>query len=737
MEKSLMGAITDFAKTVYADGPGSAPTEPYKPDIRNLFGMIDTSLSSLINGLVIGGAVFYATRDALFADLSRPANTLGVVYADPTAGRNGVYVKAGASGTGSWTLTSLALPGTILADLNEVISDLADEVAARQALEAKTPDLGKQSGIRKRYVTGTRKNQTFLGDAYSSYLTWIVGAPMFDDVQDPATIDFWASFDEIPKTIAVRVTTRPKAIGNGSTEGFFIYPGSYSADKVLRDWTWFDADDLLIDLERSNQGSNFQLLSFPIRGIGALKNTDAIFGEIQAKNAAGTNIKITLAYGRDGAGQETWRKGVFSNTLVTGPYVTPSNMVAMTVTEAIYDAESAGADSIGRPVIAGQRKMDLRQSTSLDASNWVVSIPSVSIDMQPEVFANDSDGINLIGIPKVTAGRTRYDDIVVQPYTGQLLKVAGTERPLDCNEYLPAKAGGFYPLLRTRTDVNGVEILPTYQWDGLWRRGGEARMQKWIHTNRQRLIRLFGKLSRGLPIRMIGYGDSITAIGGGNGEPYTPNGPNRDVIDFFTNIQSDTRASIPRYDGDGGVGAHVHLGMNWIIKQAIEQRFGCLVEYLNMGIAGTTDDATFTDGIGPNGRYPARLAAATALGGDVVFLAFGMNNIPSLDSYANLVAMGQAFQAVGCEVVIVPCKRPGRSGGPWVHTRWWQIQEEQAIRAADAINAAYIPWSWWVGPGNEAGFGCSVYTMAQSNGTNHMGPFEERRYGEIASLIFA
>lgn len=116
-----MAAILDNAKTVYAAGPSSAPTEPNKADIIRLFALVEGIIGSAVNGLVVGSAVVYQTRASLFANLARPADSLGIVYGDSTAAYNGVYVKAGASGSGSWTLTNLALPATFTADLAAVI----------------------------------------------------------------------------------------------------------------------------------------------------------------------------------------------------------------------------------------------------------------------------------------------------------------------------------------------------------------------------------------------------------------------------------------------------------------------------------------------------------------------------------------------------------------------------------------------------------------------------------------
>lgn len=124
-----MPAILEAAKTTFLDGSAEDPFNPNKGAVIRLFGLIESILGSAVNGFVIGNAVVYQTRAALYADLTKPANTLGIVYGDSTAAYNGVYAKVGSSGSGNWTLTSLSLPSTVVADFAALISEV---VAARR-----------------------------------------------------------------------------------------------------------------------------------------------------------------------------------------------------------------------------------------------------------------------------------------------------------------------------------------------------------------------------------------------------------------------------------------------------------------------------------------------------------------------------------------------------------------------------------------------------------------------------
>lgn len=139
-----MGAILDNAKTVYADGPGSAPLQPNKREIIALFSLVEAVLNSSANGILVGNAVVYQTRAALYADLAHPADRLGVVYNDSTAAYNGIYRKTGSSGSGSWILTGLALPSTFIAEVYAAIAAVADDLGADIAALAE--ELGLEIG---------------------------------------------------------------------------------------------------------------------------------------------------------------------------------------------------------------------------------------------------------------------------------------------------------------------------------------------------------------------------------------------------------------------------------------------------------------------------------------------------------------------------------------------------------------------------------------------------------------
>ncbi|MER8532127.1 hypothetical protein NKH61_05125 [Mesorhizobium sp. M1005] len=99
--------MVESANAIWADGPTSQPSEPQKAQIRAW----GTWVESLVS-LAFSSGKGYATRAALFANLVPAANDIAIVSGDPTDGYDGLYMKVGATTTGSWTQLLDFVPGT-------------------------------------------------------------------------------------------------------------------------------------------------------------------------------------------------------------------------------------------------------------------------------------------------------------------------------------------------------------------------------------------------------------------------------------------------------------------------------------------------------------------------------------------------------------------------------------------------------------------------------------------------
>lgn len=85
--------------------PSSGNNNPKKPDIRSWASWLE----NLVTSGVLSSGPWFATKAAM--TLGYAANTIAIVYNDPTAANNGLYIKSGASGSGSWTQLTSFLPG--------------------------------------------------------------------------------------------------------------------------------------------------------------------------------------------------------------------------------------------------------------------------------------------------------------------------------------------------------------------------------------------------------------------------------------------------------------------------------------------------------------------------------------------------------------------------------------------------------------------------------------------------
>lgn len=142
--------IVDAANLAWRDFntdgvPASGDHEPDKAEIRAVFPIIkdkldeqDESLELLAGASVSGVTVKKATKAALDADLAHPADTLAVVFNDPTLENNRIYYKVGASGSGSWQPSPLMVDGTIaiVEDAVQPLVDDAEDAAAAAAASA-------------------------------------------------------------------------------------------------------------------------------------------------------------------------------------------------------------------------------------------------------------------------------------------------------------------------------------------------------------------------------------------------------------------------------------------------------------------------------------------------------------------------------------------------------------------------------------------------------------------------
>lgn len=123
-------AFRDFAANGIAS---SGAHEVNKEDVRAIGPLIEAALGAVSLASV---DVLKDTRANLNADLAHPADAVALVYADATDANNELYIKVGASGSGSWNSSNIL--HSILSSLAaSELQPIADEAtAAKEAAEA-------------------------------------------------------------------------------------------------------------------------------------------------------------------------------------------------------------------------------------------------------------------------------------------------------------------------------------------------------------------------------------------------------------------------------------------------------------------------------------------------------------------------------------------------------------------------------------------------------------------------
>lgn len=330
----------------------------------------------------------------------------------------------------------------------------------------------------------------------------------------------------------------------------------------------------------------------------------------------------------------------------------------------------------------------------------------------------------------------RYDLIEVNIATGALTVVEGTERTFDPEEYLPVGSAGRLPVAHVFVAGGRTEIIMLSNWQYGIRQFAELEQAGLHKYGRSQLTKSLAKLSNGNPITIAAYGDSITAIQ--NAEPPygTPNGIMRDRPDnYFSAMPADTQAAIPLYDFDDGAGeVHCKEGWNWKLVEYYEAH-GCDVTYLNYAIGGTNSGAYSNSLNDKGGTNPDRLAALVGSGADLVIVAFGMNEITSSATTANVAAIVAACKAVGMEAIVLGCPRINSYGGRASEQDWARCNQRLWL-AAQHAGAAFVSTQFIEESGATGYSGLSAESFCSTNAYNHPGPAQLHTIGRWIVELF-
>ncbi len=118
---SISAAIAAAFRDFSMDGnAASGLHEIRKDEVRAIGPLIEAAIGNAALGSLID--VTKTTRPLLEADLAHAADTVALVFADPTAANNDIYLKTGSPGAGAWTKTT-TLADAIAFAASPAISD--------------------------------------------------------------------------------------------------------------------------------------------------------------------------------------------------------------------------------------------------------------------------------------------------------------------------------------------------------------------------------------------------------------------------------------------------------------------------------------------------------------------------------------------------------------------------------------------------------------------------------------
>lgn len=350
-----------------------------------------------------------------------------------------------------------------------------------------------------------------------------------------------------------------------------------------------------------------------------------------------------------------------------------------------------------------------------------------------------------------TASTFRYDLIAYDHGTGALLRLAGTERNDAANVQPQVSVAGQQAVLRIRAGTAGITSIATVpEMVGAVPRASRALMDRALTAGRQALPRLMARIARGQPIRILGFGDSITQLrrGTGSAPTTTANGSDRDAITgvYLTGsgiYDAAAIAAIPVFTSvqlgraDDGAGAiHSRIGIIWGIVARLERRgyvLGTDLWYDNLGIAGTSSADAWDDA---TDLPKAWLSAVPTAGGavpNVVVLALGMNERGyAAGREARYMKIVNWLRAQGIEVIILGVARAAATIND---TRWTNAMLARVARRCDA---AYIPLEAIWEDAVIGALGLNIEDVCHANrgvNANHPGTIELIRDGWVAGEI--
>lgn len=228
--------------------PASGVYEPEKATIRALGQALDTSFDDLRQILALGGVTIYkTTRALLYADLAHVADTIAAVTMDSTAAYNGIYVKSGASGSGSWSqifefLDSASVLATLTAYVDGEISDVQTEIDALDArVDATEADITalQTSSVPAETAARAADGVDVIGGVFRDFMATAQASTAINT--SGAAVSGGAN--RATGFIEVTANSRIIRFGTNITSGTYVPYAFYDSSKTFLGYAWTGTGD--------------------------------------------------------------------------------------------------------------------------------------------------------------------------------------------------------------------------------------------------------------------------------------------------------------------------------------------------------------------------------------------------------------------------------------------------------------------------------------------------------------
>ena len=804
-----MGTITTAINTAWRNYatdnvPASGRNEPSKDEIRAIGPVIEVVTDALeteisdIRASQVGGIIGYDTQAHLYADLVHPAATMAEVLSDTDLTKNGVYLKVGASGSGSWSFqTGVESRASSKGRIDALAPSLKvqDLERANERIAVDAAALGFDVPAGSAFTFDVGSGFKFFAKAIDPVRSIYVPAVLIPIIISQATV-----FQKID----LRVWRRPRSSPSTSGPGLGVSDVLMFSQKLSP--TGVDPGVTIMQMARVELGLE---MTADYTWIVAWAAVDVSVA-VQAMGAA---LKFDTLVGT------SYSPGWYGTGGHNGSYsiLDPSQPVALMVLESVPEKRPAlggantevgyaGADqslttsphaysrtlSPGALVQSGPFQIRQDHAVNIPATEIVrgsgkLFIPATDVtltDLTVDTVAAEAVTLTYNAIVNLThryvtnvvvtrvsdsvvltegthyvlawelgqlrglvntapfaitvafkGSYHRYDAHWVNPDTGVLGKTEGTARLIDPEEYRPACPAGMVLLYYSYFFRYSVFDVVEVISVHQWR----DYVRVGGEAEHERWLEYCREC---LPktFKKLHRGESIKIVmyGDSNGNMGASNNQ-------YTRQTADSQLAFftsQRVPADtAALYTSLQFTEDGISKVPLNWPY-FVKEAMESRYGSKVTVENFSiagtgSGTGTwDGANASRMAGVVATKPDLVLIAFGMNAA----DYTSMNTIITTFQAAGIECFVMGIPRVNFYSGTITAgvavPQAWSAQNEMLVRVARANRCAYVNPEVLFARGNEGATGLSQRSMGGASGYNHSGIAERRHYGELLAKPF-